>query len=184
MRARHVRRSGLYFRVCDPEWADCTDTSFSKAVGGRWNEPGRFGVLYLCRDLLVAAANARKNFEGEIHSLYDLKSEFRPVLMEFSFGRSPGRRFVDAVSSAGLTQLGLPATYPLTTGGATVPRSRCRPVGASAYDAGEGGIACRSAAEAAKGTWVGEELALFDFASGQAAPGKRRAFADWYPQAK
>jgi hypothetical protein len=179
----HVRRSGLYLRVCDPEWTDCTDTSYSKTVGGRWNERGRFGVLYLCRDLTVAAANARKNFEGEIHSLYDLKPEFRPVLMEFSLGRSPGRRFIDAVSTAGLAALGLPASYPRTEHGAMVPRARCRTVGARAYAAGEAGIACRSAAEAARAAWIGEELALFDRASGQAVPGNRRAFADWYPQA-
>lgn len=184
MKARHIRRSGQYFRVCDPEWTDCTDTSYSKDAGGRWNEPGRFGVLYLCRDLKVAAANARKNFDGEIHSLYDLKSEFRPVLMEFSLGRSPGHRFVDAVSSAGVAELGLPPSYPLTAGGVTVSRARCRAVGFGAYTSGEAGIACRSAAEATQAAWVGEELALFDRASAHAAPGRRRAFETWYPEAK
>ena len=183
MRCRHVRRSGLYHRVCDPEWKDCTDTSFSKETGGRWNEAGRFGVLYLCRDLAVAAANARKNFDGEIHSVYDLKPEFRPVVVDFSLGRSPGRRFVDAVSASGLEQLGLPASYPLTKSGAVVKRARCRPIGFAAFEAGEAGIACRSAAEASEGTCVGEELALFDRASEFAAPGKRHAFGDWYPRA-
>jgi len=184
VKARHVRRSGLYYRVCDPDWKDCTDTSFSKVSGGRWNEAGRFGVLYLCRDLIVAAANARKNFEGEIHSLYDLKPEFRPVAMEFSLGRSPGHRFVDAVSQAGLAELGLPPTYPVAENGALVPRNRCRPIGFATYEAGEAGIGCRSAAEPAEGGWVGEELALFDRASGFAAAGKRHRFADWYPNAK
>jgi len=179
-----VRRSGQYFRVCDPEWTDCTDTTFSKRAGGRWNEAGRFGVLYLCRDLLVAAANARKNFDGEIHSLYDLKPEFRPVLLEFSLGRSPGHRFVDAVSGAGLSALGLPASYPLTASGGTVPHARCRSVGFAAYESDEAGIACRSAAESTSTSWVGEELALFDRASGWAVSGKRRGFAEWYPKAK
>jgi len=184
VKARHVRRSGLYHRVCDPEWSDCTDTSFSKDFGGRWNEAGRFGVLYLCRTLTVAAANARKNFDGEIHSLYDLKPEFRPVLVDFSLGRSPGHRFVDAVSKSGLAELGLPSSYPLGANGTMVPRSRCRPIGFAAYDAGEAGIACRSAAEAADGNWIGEELALFDRASGFAVQGKRHRFAEWYPKAK
>ena len=184
MTVRHVRRSGLYYRVCDPEWSDCADPTFSKRAGGRWNEPGRFGVLYLCRDLVVAAANARKNFEGEIHSLYDLKPEYRPVLLEFSLGRSPGHRFVDAVSSAGILALGLPALYPLTANGGKVPHARCRAIGFAAYETDEAGIACRSAAEPTATSWVGEELALFDRATGLAAPGKRRGFAAWYPMAK
>lgn len=184
MKARHVRRSGLYHRVCDPEWHDCSDTTFSKDAGGRWNESGRFGVLYLCRNLQVAAANARKNFDGEIHSLYDLKPEFRPMLVDFSLGRSPGHRFVDAVSKAGLAELELPSTYPLAANGSLVSRAKCRPIGFQAYEAGEGGIACRSAAEAVEVTWVGEELALFDRALGFAVQGRRHRFAEWYPKAK
>jgi hypothetical protein len=181
---RHIRRSGLYYRVCDPEWSDCTDTTFSKRAGGRWNEAGRFGVLYLCRDLLVAAANARKNFEGEIHSLYDLNPEYRPAILEFSLGRSPGHRFVDAVSNSGLSAFGLPTSYPLTATGGKIAHARCRAVGFEAYASDEAGIACRSAAEATDGSWIGEELALFDRASELAAPGKRRGFAAWYPIAK
>jgi hypothetical protein len=140
--------------------------------------------LYLCRDLLVAAANARKNFEGEIHSLYDLNPEFRPMLLEFSLGRAPGHRFVDAVSNAGLSALGLPESYPLSASGAKLPHARCRAVGFAAYESDEAGIACRSAAESTGASWVGEELAVFDRATGLAAPGKRRGFAAWYPLAK
>jgi hypothetical protein len=183
MRSRHVERHGRYYRVCDPHWEDCCDTSFSKAFGGRWNPRGAFGVLYLCQTLVVAAANARQNFVGEIHSLYDLKPEFRPIVLEFGIGRAPERRFVDAVSDAGLSAVGLPATYPFS-GKVRVPYSSCRQVGKAAYAAAERGIACRSAAEASVMSWLGEELALFDRSVAIARRGRRRAFADWYAAAR
>jgi len=181
---RHVARHGRYYRVCDPHWADCMDTSFSKMHGGRWNSSGEFGVLYLCRTLAVAAANARANFAFEIHSLYDLKSEFRPVLLEMTIPATPERTFVDAVTDAGCAALGLPETYPLARDGKLVSHAACRKIGSSAYRSAERGIACRSAAEAAHGTWPGEELALFDRSAGIARRGKRRAFNDWYPAAR
>jgi hypothetical protein len=126
----------------------------------------------------------RKNFDGEIHSLYDLNPEYRPALLEFSLGRAPGHRFVDAVSNAGLSALGLPASYPLNASGGKISHARCRAIGFAAYESDEAGIACRSAAESRVASWVGEELALFDRAAGLAAAGKRRGFAAWYPIAK
>lgn len=183
MRFGRVARAGRYYRVGDPPWDDCCDTSFSKALGGRWNPPGAFGVLYLCRTLAVAAANARQNFAGEIHSLYDLKPEFRPVVMEFAIGGVPERTFVDAVTDEGLAAAGLPTTYPFS-GKAKVSYAACRQVGNVSYATAERGIACRSAAEATAGSWLGEELALFDRSTGIARSGRRRAFADWYPAAR
>jgi hypothetical protein len=183
VRFRHIARHGRYYRVCDPHWQDCCDTSFSKALGGRWNPRGAFGVLYLCRTLAVAAANARQNFVGEIHSLYDLRPESRPAVMEFTIGHGPERSFVDAVTDAGLSAAGLPATYPFS-GGAKVPYSECRQVGKAAYAAAERGIACRSAAEATPASWPGEELALFDRSVAVARRGRRQAFADWYVAAR
>ena len=38
-------------RVVDPDWADPLDASFSRSGGGRWNPPGAFAALYLCRDV-------------------------------------------------------------------------------------------------------------------------------------
>jgi hypothetical protein len=183
MRFRHVTRDGRYYRVCDPHWDDCYDTSFSKSLGGRWNPPGAFGVLYLCRSLAVAAANARQNFVGEIHSLYDLKPQFRPLVVEFSIARTPPRSFVDAVTETGLSAVGLPATYPFSSK-AKVSYSACRQVGVAAYADAELGIACRSAAEATPISWPGEELALFDRGHAVARRGRRRAFADWYVSAR
>jgi len=108
------------------------------------------------------------------------------VLIEFSLGDGPGERFVDAVTEAGLLALGLPATYPMTSAtqrGTVVPHARCQAIGKTAYGADEPGIACRSAAEAAVGSCVGEELALFDRSMGLARRGRRRRFSEWYPQA-
>ncbi len=184
MRFRHVVRHGRYYRVCDPRWADCMDTSFSKTHGGRWNPPGSFGALYLCRTLAVAAAKARANFTSEIHSLYDLKPQFRPALLELTIPATPERSFVDAVTDAGCAAAGLPATYPLGREGKIVTHAACGKIGASAYANAERGIACRSAAEAGQGSWPGEELALFDRHAGIARRGRRRPFSDWYPSAR
>jgi hypothetical protein len=182
MRFRHVVRHGRYYRVCDPRWNDCMDTSFSKAHGGRWNPRGEFGALYLCRTLAVAAANARQNFAFEIHTLLDLKPEFRPAVLELIIPSMPERAFVDAVTDAGLVAAGLPETYPFARN-AKVTHAMCRKIGTAAYANAERGIACRSAAEAAESSWLGEELALFDRSVGIARRGRRRGFSDWYPAA-
>lgn len=172
---RRVHREGVYYRVCDPQWSDCADTSFNRRQGGRWNPPGRFGALYLNASLEVAAANARANFAGEMHLLHDLKPEFRPDLQEFGV---PAADYVDAVTAEGVAQLGLPARYP-----ARIGWRRCQAIGLAAYEAGELGVACRSAAEAEAGSWAGEELALFERGGTTGVrPGRRRRFARWYPE--
>lgn len=174
---RHLRRSGRYFRVCDATWADCGTTEPSKIFGGRWNAPGRFGVLYLCATRAVAAANARWIYERDGRfTLFDRAPDRRPHLQEFTIRPS---RFVDAVTGTGLAALGLPRTYPI---GASY--AQCRAAGAKAYDAGERGIACRSAAEATRSHVIGEELAVFDAARELASAGRRLAFRDWYPLPK
>ena len=172
----HVHRGGVYFRVCDPDWTDCGDTSHNLRVGGRWSLRGRFGALYLNATLEVAAANARVNFAGEMHLLHDLRPEFRPDLQSF---RVPAAEYLDAVTPEGVRELGLPAGYPERTGW-----RRCQAIGLAAYEAGEPGLACRSAAEAAAGQWVGEELALFDRpGTGTGArAGRRVKFGRWYPE--
>ena len=171
---RHVRRGGTYLRVCDATWADCGNTDPSKRFGGRWNAPARFGMLYLCADLAVAAANARWIYERDGRfTLFDRRPERRPHLQEFAVRRS---LFVDAVTQSGIASLGLRPSYVFARS-----YSRCREAGARAYDAGELGIACRTAAEATRSRWLGEELAIFDSARSLAVAGRRRRFADWYP---
>jgi hypothetical protein len=88
----------------------------------------------------------------------------------------PEDDYVDAVSDEGLGALGLPATYPIDERGAAVPHAACQPIGQAAWDAGEPGIACRSAASSAPAR--AEELAFF--ARRRLRVARSEAFADWY----
>ena len=164
-----TKGGGRHYRVCDPDWLDCLDTSFSRRDGGRWNAPESFGILHLCATTDVAAANARKHFEGEIHTLFDLEPEFQPILMQVAVRLS---EFIDCVSDDGLRSAGLPLTYP---DGVTWVRTR--DVGRRAYALPDAnGIACRSAVLP-----EGEELAVFDRSVDIVRRGKRHAFSSWYP---
>jgi hypothetical protein len=84
---------------------------------------------------------------------------------------------VDAVTDRGLASLELPTTYPLDARGKVIPHTTCQPLSQRAWDAGEPGIACRSAAGTAPKD--GEELALFarrHRLRGQSA----KPFVDWF----
>ncbi len=169
---RLIRRGGLFFRVCDPEWVSPLNTSFNKERGGRWNPPGKFGLLHLNATVRVAAANARKHFEDEMHTLFDLRSDYRPVLYDVAVRRS---EFVDCVTDDSLRNAGLSAEYPQNT-----TWLRTRQVGIRAYNEGEHGIASRSAAEMDPN--LGEELAIFDDRIDELTKlGRRQIFAKWYP---
>ncbi|MBV8645673.1 MAG: RES family NAD+ phosphorylase [Candidatus Eremiobacteraeota bacterium] len=170
---KHLKRGGLHFRVCDPSWRDALDTTFAARYGGRWNSPNTFGVLYLNATIAIAAANARRAFENEIATLFDLRPEQRPDLQLVDVRLAP---FVDSVTPAGLRALKLPVHYPHG-----VSHEKCRQIGARAYAARENGIATRSNAEATRETYLGEELAVFDTALALVARLERRPFADWYP---
>ena len=168
-----VTRSGAYFRVCKPDWQDCGDTSYAKANGARWNPRGAFGALYLCATVEVAAANGRNQHSGRAIGLFSLRPERRPQLQRFDVA---AERFADIVSVKGVEAAGLPPEFPYNVGW-----SRCQPVGQAAHDAGLPGIACRSAAECTRTSWLGEELAVFDSAPRPKAVGKPKRFAEWYP---
>jgi RES domain-containing protein len=172
---RHVERGGLHFRVCDPSWADPLDTSFAKRHGGRWNPAGAFGVLYLCATISVAAGNARRAYEGEIATLFDLLPERRPDLQVVTVAPI---RVVDAATDSGLRSLRLPLTYP-----AGISWKRCQVIGKRAYGRGEKGIACRSAdaTDRANVPIEGEELVVFDRAIRCVTRRERLPFARWYP---
>lgn len=172
---RHVERGGMFFRVCDPSWTDPLDTSFAKSRGGRWNPPGSFGVLYLCATIAVAAGNARRAYEGEIATLFDLLPGKRPDLQIVSV-RSI--HVIDAASEVGLRSLRLPLTYP--TGVSWV---RCRTIGVRAYGRGEYGITCRSADATDRTSIIieGEELVVFDRALRYVTRLERIPFTQWYP---
>jgi hypothetical protein len=172
---RHVRRGGgTYCRVADPSWADPLDPGYAMASGGRWNPAGAFGVLYLNASHEVARANVARHFDGQPYGPEDLAPGAGPVLVEL---KVPSAFYVDAISARGLESLGLPATYPRFVNGRRVSWSRCQPIGLRAWEAGERGIACRSAALPASAK--GEELALF--ARGR-MPSARASylFDDWF----
>jgi hypothetical protein len=68
------------------------------------------------------------------------------------------RDVVDAVTDEGCTDLGLPVTYPVDETGHEVCWGRCQPIGRNAWESGEAGMVCRSAATHDR---TGEQLALF-----------------------
>jgi RES domain-containing protein len=172
---RHVERGGLHFRVCDPSWADPLDASFAKSRGGRWNPAGSFGALYLCGSIAVAAGNARRVYESEVATVFDLLPELRPDLQ---LVRVAPLRVVDAATDAGLRSLHLLRAYPIDA-----PWEACQVIGERAYRLGENGIACRSADATERTNMVieGEELVVFDRALRHVTRSERLPFAQWYP---
>ena len=154
---RHLRRGGRYLRVADPDWEDPLDGRYAARRGGRWNPPTSFPVVYLCASVAVARANVYRSLAGLPYGPEDLEPERGPMLVSTTVAEA---RYVDAVTRRGLESLGLPATYPRTRSGRPVLHRRCQPIGLAAWEAGERGIACRSAAPTAP--VGGEELAWFD----------------------
>lgn len=104
----------------------------------------------------------------------DLAPANAPVLVATAV---PTSRSVDAITVRGLVSLGLPGSYPLDARGEIVPRERCEAIGQSAWDSGEPGIACRSAAPTAPPR--GEELAWFERHDRLTAE-SITAFEDWF----
>ena len=170
---RHVRRGGSYLRVADPAWEDPLSGDYARNRGGRWNPPGSFGVIYLNATVPVARAQVRDKLGVRGIQPEDLEADQGPTLVHTTV---PETEYVDAVTDAGLAALGLPETYPLDDHGVPVEPEVCQPIGRSAWDAGEGGIACRSAAESAPAG--SEELAYFARRSLHADA--IEDFADWY----
>jgi hypothetical protein len=170
-----LSRGGRYYRVVNPHWVDPLDPSYSKIFGGRWTPQGEFGALYLCATVDVAAANARWQHRYRAIKLFDLRPEARPSLVMVNVPENP---FLDVVTAAGVAALRLPRAYPFG-----VPRERCWPIARRAYAQRIPGIACRSNAEADTTSWIGEELALFDYTLPVRRVGKIKPFAAWYPDA-
>jgi hypothetical protein len=154
---RHLRRGGRYLRVADPSWETPLEGRFAQHRGGRWNPPDSFPVVYLCRSIAVARANVYRLVADLPYGPEDLDPATAPVLVDTVV---PTDRYVDAITTRGLVSLGLPATYPLDADGRVVARERCEALGQTAWEAGEPGIACRSAAPTAPPR--GEELAWFE----------------------
>ncbi len=172
---RHVGRGGAsYFRVADAAWKDPLDARYAQTSGGRWNPAGSFGVLYLNASREVARANVARRLEGQPYGPEDLVEGSGPVLVELTV---PTSLYVDALSARGLASIGLPPTYPVHGNGRRVSWSRCQPLGRKAWEAGEPGIACWSAAMRRDAR--GEELALFDRGAPPSTTAIQR-FEDWF----
>ena len=170
---RHVARAGPYVRLADPDWPDPLSADHARRRGGRWNAPGSFGVVYLNSSVDLARAQVRHRLEPRGIRPEDLDPELGPML---AHTRVPDGDYVDAVSAEGLGELGLPATYPVDGRGTAVPHAVCQPIGQRAWDGGEPGIACRSAARAVPPG--AEELAFF--ARRRLRLVRSEPFVDWY----
>ena len=169
---RHLARGGTYVRVADPDWQDPLSPDHAQRRGGRWNAPDSFGVVYLNRTVEVARELVRTRLEARGLRAEDLRDDRGPVLVRTNV---PEDRYVDAVSDRGLASAGLPRTYPLDAAGAPISHARCQAIGQSAWDGGEPGIACRSAAALFEGA---EELAFF--ARRRLRKAGVQPFGDWY----
>jgi RES domain-containing protein len=174
-RLTRLRRGGTFYRVCGPDWSDASDTTFSKAHGGRWNPPGEFGALYLNVNAAAAQANARRFIAQQFGSAVqpeDVAAAYLPELQAFDVTPS---LFLDAVTERGRAALDLDPTYAEGAGYAA-----CRAVGRAAYRDGERGIVTISAADD-----EGEELSVFDTFVDRLVriTGRRKRFRDWYSPA-
>ena len=169
-------RSGTFNRLAESAWQDPLDTAFSKAKGGRWNAPGSYGVLYLNNGEPMARAQVAHKLAGQPFTIEDLDPDEQHDLVEVTVQEAT---VLDCVTDAGLAAVGLPGTYPKDAAGGEVPHTTCQPIGQAAYDDGQDGVACRSAAA---GTTRGdEELALFDNAAERLVHMTAgRPFSDWY----
>jgi len=170
---RKIRRGGTYLRVADPAWEDPLSADYARVRGGRWNPPGSFGVVYLNATVSVARAQVREQLLPRGIQPEDLEVDQGPILVHTTVTTT---EYVDGVTGAGLSALDLPQTYPVDEHGAGIPHERCQPIGQRAWDGGENGIACRSAAGSAPAG--SEELAFFARRSLHADAVED--FAEWY----
>lgn len=144
MRARAVRLPDrrVWLRVADPAWRDPLDPSFAQARGGRWNPPGSHATLYLNGDPVTARLQIERLLEGSPVHVEDL-DDTAYVMVAATLPRT--QTCADATTSAGLSALGLPDTYPRGPGGRPVKQSVCQAIGRQIHDERLRGVWCRSA---------------------------------------
>jgi hypothetical protein len=176
MRPEPLDVGRAWTRIADPSWTDPLDPGYaSHGFGGRWTRPGGPDTLYLNEDVDTARANIRRFFAGSPVTPEDLDDDRSYVLLDVVL--TGEQTVVDAHTDAGLTELGLPVSYPLDQDGKEVGHDRCQPIGQEVYDAGFDGIHCRSAAGAADSGR--RELAWFPRGRRAVLRATRR-FGDWY----
>ena len=172
---RRLPNTKQWFRVADEKWDDPLDPGFAQRFGGRWNPPNSHPTLYLNEDLHTARAQIARMLDGSPVRPDDLDPPY--VLVAATL---PSRQVVaDAVTAFGLDSLGLPATYPIDSGGNTIQHSVCQPIGSTVKGNSLRGVHTRSAATP-DGT--GRELAWFPArASSRAtAIGDPLSFSEWW----
>lgn len=147
------RYRGSVYRMVPASNANPTDTRFSADVrfspnGGRWNPPGTFEVLYTACHLDVCRLMYLKWLAGKGVDYDDLNPSQRRKVWELVADQSD---LVDAVTDAGLLELGLRADYPRG-----VDHDATQPIGARLQSERRPGIECRSAVAPAR-----QEIAIF-----------------------
>jgi hypothetical protein len=178
---KSIKRSGDYYRVAQPDWADPLDGVYAQRAGGRWNPKGSYPAVYLIASIHTARLNARRllrdqTLAGMPFSFDDLEPTALPVLVRTTV---PSATVLDCVSDAGLKDVGLPTTFPRKRDRSTVPHQACQPIGERAHEAGLAGVASRSAAPAA--AREDEELAWFTRNGGPLTrAGPAAAFSEWF----
>ena len=174
LKFRHIKRSGAYYRVADPDWPDPLDGRPGMASGGRWNPPESFPVVYLNRSVSLACLFVVHKLRDQPYGPEDLDADSGPILVDVDLS---SESFVDVVTDAGCDAVGLPTSYPVDASGDVIAHQACWPVGQEAWKQGEPGIACRSATRGA--SLSDEELAWFQRGRGLQADGVER-FVDWF----
>lgn len=156
MRTEVLADGHMWLRIADRAWADPLDPTFAKAHGQRWNRPGSFPVLYLNEDLVTAKLNLRLFIAGWPFEPEDLRDDTGPCLVSARLPRA--QRVADVHTPAGVTAVGLPASFPLDADGRLIGHEVCQPIGVDVHARGLRGVRCRSA-RAPDG--AGRELAWF-----------------------
>ena len=132
----------IWLRVASTNWVDPLDPAWAGTLGGRWNPPNSFATLYLNADVATAQLQIERLCEGTPFSPEDLSDDAYTLVPL----RLPGsQRAADAVSAPGLAALGLPASYPLGSGGQLIDRAVCQPIGRLVRELRLHGVWCRSA---------------------------------------
>lgn len=176
MRTEQLPDGHEWLRVADPTWADPLDSTFAQSVGGRWNPPGSFAVLYLNEDVVTARLNLRQFAAQWPYEPEDLRAEHAPVLVAATLPRA--QTVADVHTPEGVAAAGLARTYPLDPHERLVAHGVCQAVGAAAHAEGLRGVRCRSA-RTPQG--AGRELAWFPATTrSRARHVATRAFDDWY----
>lgn len=163
-----------WLRVADPDWIDPLDPSYAADRGGRWNPPGSHLTLYLNEDLATARSQVTSLLAGSPVEPGDLDPGFDLVVATLPRSQD----VADAISDAGLEELGLPVTYPRYGNGRPVQHDVCQPIGAKVDEAGLRGVHARSATD---DIGDGRELAWFPARpSSRATMVRRLDFQDWW----